>query len=613
MKHAPNIVRHLGRYRRLLALATLVLLAQAAVTVALPWPIKFLIDRVLLPVSHGVAVDWRGLAPHTILLGVVGVLLFLSALNALFDRLAETFCARAAHQVVESIRTELLELVLTRQQSFIDQRRKVDLLGRISGDAGNLEILIASGMSVLIGSLPTLLLILALLIFVDARLALILTGALPLIYGMTRIFSRRVRKYLKEHRSELNRFDQDTYQSFSASMLIKSLTLEPIILANLRARCARMMASALAAHSAQGSLTASLNGAKNLLRVVVVLLGGGALLRGHMTLGSLTLILAYIESINKPISEIAKFSGKLSKVSVSAERLEELYRDLDGRAEIEGTLDQRSLTGASGLSIRFDNVSFGYDRGRLLLDGFSGEFHSGELIAIVGPSGAGKSTLSKLMNRLIDPSEGQISLGGIDIRGLRLRTLRNLVTLVQQEPFFVRATISENLHLSSQVDHAMYALKAAAADDFVNALPERANTLIGEGGHPLSGGQAKRLHLARAFVRASGRDLEQSGDPTTTGHVFLFDEPTSGLDPQSARTVYDSLHRLAQTGAIVFCVTHCLDEVPFSSRVIYFPSIDGSDMNPLVGTHSELMDSSESYRRYFGAMSGKADSVGIDV
>lgn len=585
MTKAPNFTRHLRMTSGLLTLACLVLLSQAVVTVALPWPVKFLIDRVLLPVSTGTASsaatandrlipvtlplagDIGRFPPQTIVIGVVLVLLLLAAINALLDRLEATLTTLAAERVVEGIRAELLALLLSRRQSFIEGRRKVDLLGRISGDPGNIEILIESGLSVLVGSLPTLALILVLMMYVDPRLSFLLSVALPLMFAVTTVFSRRVRKNLKAHRSEMNRFEQDAHQALAASALIKSLTLEPAILAGLWERGRQLTANALGARRAQGALTASLGGAKNFLRAFVVLVGGTALLRGQMTLGSLTLFLAYIEAINKPINELAKFSAKLAKIAISIERVEELYRDLQGQEETEGAQNQASLPFPDATTLRFDEVSFGYERGPLLLDRFSAEFHAGESVAVVGPSGVGKSTLMKLMNRLLDPVEGRILLGRTDLRRFRLRLLRNTVTLVHQDPFFVHGTIRENLRLATRETDVSdqvisEALRSAAAWDFVQSFPDKLETMIGEGGHSLSGGQAKRLSLARAFVRAQATDQCR---------IFVFDEPTSGLDPASAQTVLGSIRRLAEKGAIVFWVTHRLEEVQETDRMFPYP------------------------------------------
>lgn len=597
MINAPNFFRHVKKTRGLLIVTVGALLTQAALTVALPWPIKFLIDQVLVPSvensAHSMTLPVPGAGMFTltatqVLLAIGGLLIALACISAIFDRLEETLTTRAAQRVVEGMRRELLAMLMSRRQSFLDKQRKIDLMYRISGDTGNIEILITEGLSTYVRSLPTLIFIVGFMLYIDLRFSLLLAITLPVMYALTTFFSRRVREAQRKLRRELRHFDQDVHQTLEALPLIKSLTIEPATLGSLEDRTRRLFDHTLTSKRFQGSLTASLNGAKNLIRALVVLLGGAAVLTGDLTLGGLTLFLTYIEAINKPINELARFSSKLSKTVVSVEQIEDLYAQMEGLEETEGTQSISSLPFPDATALHFENVSFAYEGGRLLLEDFTSDFHAGELIALVGPSGVGKSTLSKLMNRLLDPIEGRILIGRTDLRRFRLRTLRNSVTVVYQEPYFVHGTIHENLLLAAphdaeapddaQISEALH----AAACEFVNVLPDKLDTVIGEGGLKLSGGQAKRLNLARALLRGQSQ-------------IFVFDEPTSGLDPESAQTVFHSIRRLSHAGAIVFCVTHRMEEVPFADRVIFFRSPGQVE----VGRHEELMASLDSYRRYF--------------
>lgn len=598
MMNAPHFYRHLKKTRGLLILTVLALLFQAALTVLLPLPIKFLIDRVLVPTATGaehllqIDLPWAGTIGSypvmEILIAVGALLVVLTGVVAIFDRLEETLTTRAAQRVVEGMRNELLSMLMTRRHLFLESRRKIDLMYRISGDTGNIEILITEGLSTYVRSLPTLLFIVGFMLYIDLRFSILLAITLPLMYVLTTFFSRRVRNAQRNLRKESKLFDQDVHQMLAALPLIKSLTIEPATLSALEERTRHLFEHTLTSKKSQGSLTASLNGAKNLVRAVVVLIGGAAVLHGDLTIGGLTLFLTYIEAINKPINELARFSSKLSKTVVSVEQLEELYEEMQGQEETEGTQNISSLPFPDATTLHFENVGFGYEGSRQLIDGFSAEFHTGELIALVGPSGVGKSTLSKLMNRLLDPVEGRILIGKTDIRRFRLRTLRNTVTVVYQDPFFVHGTIRENLLLAAPHDAEapddaeISSTLHDAACEFVNALPKKLDTVIGEGGLQLSGGQAKRLNLARALLRGQSQ-------------IFVFDEPTSGLDPESAQTVFQSIRGLTETGAIVFWVTHRMEEVPQTDRVIFFQS----GARVAVGAHVELMRSNDSYRRFF--------------
>jgi ATP-binding cassette subfamily B protein len=200
----------------------------------------------------------------------------------------------------------------------------------------------------------------------------------------------------------------------------------------------------------------------------------------------------------------------------------------------------------------------------------------GKLVAVMGASGSGKSTFGRLLNRLLDPVEGSVEIGGEDIRTYDLKSLRAKVRLVSQETFLLSGSVRENLLLASNrptTDSALIeALAAVNALGFVSALPRGLDTVIGEGGQQLSGGQAKRIHLARAF-------LDQ------TSEIVLFDEPTTGLDPLSAKQVIDSITGLSREKSLVLWVTHRMQEALSADRVLFFRPGE----NPVFSTHTELL------------------------
>jgi ABC-type multidrug transport system fused ATPase/permease subunit len=269
------------------------------------------------------------------------------------------------------------------------------------------------------------------------------------------------------------------------------------------------------------------------------------------------------------------------------DRIEALFRDLEGEGETQGTQAFVSLPFPDATTLHFENVSFAYPNAPFLLQNFTTSFQAGELIALMGPSGSGRTTFGRLINRLLDPVEGRIAIGRTDLRRFKLEVLRTYVTVVDPEPFFIPGTVRENLLLGAETSEIREqqiseVLHATNAYDFVQALPEKLETLIGEGGFELSTSQQRRLSLARAFLRDQAQ-------------IFVLDEPTAGLDPDSAASVIESIHRLAERGAMVFWITNRLEEIPLADRVVVFHR----NRNPLVGTHTELMARDAMYRSYF--------------
>jgi ABC-type multidrug transport system fused ATPase/permease subunit len=590
------IARHLKEARGVLVFTSLILLVQAILIAALPWPTLFLIDRLLVPTLMGQppkALPFDlGLAPDVLVATapvlVAGALVVLAFVIGLLDVKQDSLIGTASQKVVEGVRTDLLKLLLTRRQSYIDSRRRIDLIGRISSDATTLEILIATALSTLLKGLPLLLLVLGLTLTVEPRFTIVVASALPLMYGLVRFFNRHARDELKNVRGETAYLEQDADHTVGALATIKSLSLEPLALDRLLDRSHRISEHTVQARRAQGQMTASLHLVKNLLRALAVLIGGTAVARGDLTLGGLTLLLAYIETISKPVTDLAQLAVIHSRATASIERIDDLYAELKTQEETQGSLNISSLPFPDATALHFENVSFAFEDGPFLLENFSADFQGGELIAVIGPSGGGKSTLGRLMNRLLDPIEGRILLGRTDIRRFRLQLLRRNITLFRHEPFIIEGTVRENLLLGLPEDQAppeeseiSEALHLVNASDFVAALPERLDTVIGGAqGAQLAFDQIKRLHLARAFLRPESR-------------VFVFDQPTANLDPESATLVFEAVRKLTDRGALVFWITHRLEDVADCDRVVFLNS-----RKPLVGTHDELLNNEPTYRAY---------------
>jgi ABC-type multidrug transport system fused ATPase/permease subunit len=338
----------------------------------------------------------------------------------------------------------------------------------------------------------------------------------------------------------------------------------------------------------EGALVATLSGTRQVLRSVLLLLGGILFLRGQIGLGALAVFIVAVGPLSRAVNAIAQFVSDFGRAETSLERIEGLFREMENEGEVQGNQALISLPFPDATTVHFEDVSFSYPNGPLLLDVFNASFHAGELIALTGPSGSGRTTFGLLLNRLLDPDKGRIALGRTDLKRFRLDVLRTYVTVVDHEPFFGPGTVFENLLLgaeeSSEVrdQEISEALHAANAYDFVQALPEKLDTVIGEGGFELSVSQLRRLSLARAFLR-------------TKSQIFVLDEPTTRLDPDSASAVVTAIHRLAERGAMVFWITNRLEEIKQADRVALF----SRNQNPRLGTHQELLEKDQIYRSYF--------------
>jgi ATP-binding cassette, subfamily B, bacterial len=299
--------------------------------------------------------------------------------------------------------------------------------------------------------------------------------------------------------------------------------------------------------------------------------------------------LSYLNSIFGPIREISKFTGRIAKSAAALERIEEIVRlnPLEiGAVELPGAKEARSFRG----NIAWKDVTFGYQPDQAVLKNFSLAISSGQKVAFVGESGSGKSTVLQLLMRLYDPQHGTISIDGVNIRSLKLPSLRNQMAVVLQDSYIFNMSIEENIAIGNpgatrqKIEEAA---KAAEADDFIKLLPQGYETTLGEGGAGLSGGQKRRLAIARAFLR--------------NAPITLLDEPTAGLDAESEQKVAEAVERLSK-GKTTLIVTHQLATASDADLIVVLS--EGKFVES--GSHGELLEMGGLYKRLWETQQGEA-------
>jgi subfamily B ATP-binding cassette protein MsbA len=291
--------------------------------------------------------------------------------------------------------------------------------------------------------------------------------------------------------------------------------------------------------------------------------------RGELTTGVLIVFLMYLKKTYKPLKDLSKMANTLSKASVSFDRVQEV---IGVDSQIHDLPMSQPAPAFTGL-VEFDNITFGYDTDRDILKNVSLRIEPGQVAAIVGPSGMGKSTIASLVPRFFDPSGGAVKIDGIDVRQFTLKSLRDQISFVLQDSLLFRGTIWENLCYGKPDADPMATIEAAQmanAHDFIMALPQGYGTMVAERGTTLSGGQRRRIAIARAIVRNTP--------------ILILDEPTTGLDAASEHTVTEALERLMK-GRTCIVVAHHLNTIRHAD--VIFVIRDASVVER--GTHDQLM------------------------
>lgn len=568
---------------------SIALLAQVILVIAQPLPAKYIIDHLIkgsADTVHNVVIKGFHLGHYTTYEGllVLSVITLALALMQLFAEWCEVkITTDMVYDTAQRLRDDLFRKLFTRRQSYLDSKKKVDILGRMSGDISNLEIVIVFGVPAVVRAVPTIITLLATMLFLNFKFTLIFCVCLPVFYILTHYFTTKLRVTSKTLRRKTVTFEEETYESASSMAIVKSLKGEKKLLKKLLQRTDELTVATNKFRDASLWLDTSVGGTHHVVRVGLLFLGGLAILRGELTVGDLYVFMSYISSIVRPMNDITKFLSRYAKATASMDRIQEFEDELKEFPEISGAVAIEKENISKNPLLEFKKLNFNYADSKNIFQNYDLVFPSQKLIAVVGQSGVGKSSFSRLLNRLQDPVSGSVLLGGKDLREYKLEDLRSFIRILSQETFLISGTIRENLLLAASDttndEYLRNALRSVNALEFVDSLADGLDTEIGEGGLQISGGQAKRIHLARGFL-----DLDSE--------ILVFDEPTTGLDTISSQIVMSSVQEIAKKKNLVFWITHRMQEVHSADFVLFF----NQSGNPILSTHADLFESNSQYR-----------------
>ena len=575
-------------YRRRAALLAALLVGEVALSVLQPWPLKVVIDYVLqrLPMPEPfagrlAAIHGGNLTILLITLVVGGVLLQIA--NQLVSAFATQVQVDTGQRMVYDLRYRLFQHLQALGLHHHITTSTGDAVYRVDVDAYAIENLVMSGLFPVATSVITLAVMFGVLLYLDVTVALLSLIVVPFLYLCLRYYTSTMvnrEERVKELESKLI---ARLYESFSAMRLIKSFAREPFE-AERYSRAGNQTMAARIALTWQQSLFSVIVTAITILGTgLVLVVGGRHVMQGTMTIGDLTIVIAYLAAVYGPLSAIAHTAGQLQGALAGARRVRAMF------AMLPETVDSPGAIGAAGVKglVRFEDVGFSYPDGTAVLQDISFEAKPGEMIALVGLTGAGKTTLVSLIPRFYDPSKGRVLVDGVDVRHYRVRSLRERIAIVLQDPVLFSGTIADNLRygrLDATPAEIEQAARAAHAHDFIARLPKRYETEIAEAGGGLSGGERQRLSVARAILKDAP--------------ILILDEPTSSLDAISEEIVFGALHRL-RAGRTTIVIAHRLSTVRDADRILV---LDGGRI-AAAGRHEELLTTSQLYRRMCARLS----------
>jgi ATP-binding cassette, subfamily B, bacterial len=494
-----------------------------------------------------------------ILLGVA--IIAIAAINKGADSLAEVFIARGGRELGYNIRVTMYDRLQKLSMAFHDKRRTGDVLTRVTGDVLVVEEFVVASLSNIIASFLLLVGSFVVLLTQSTEVALIAIVVVPTLALVANWFSVRLKRVSKEQRSKEGDLASTAQEMLSSIRLVQSYGRGHVDLKRFSTQSDQSMRASLKIATIQAQFSFVIAVLEGLTIASVVWLSYWLVTEEVITAGTLVLFVLLIQNMFKPSRKIVSEWYKIGKLLASTERIEEL---LEREPAVQDSPDARPAPTLTG-RVSFDGVTFSYrpehenpgeTTSRTVLHDITFTADPGEVVAIIGPSGAGKSSIAQLIPRLYDPDSGTVRIDDHDVRGFTLGSLRSQVSIVLQETLLLTGTVAENIAYG--IDDADQprieaAARLAHAHDFIQEMPEGYDTVLGERGSTISGGQRQRLAIARAFIRQAP--------------VLVLDEPTTGLDPQSAAQVVEALRTLIE-GRTTIIISHDVELIRCADRIL---------------------------------------------
>jgi ABC-type multidrug transport system fused ATPase/permease subunit len=570
-----GLIRELLRpYRRSLAIILVTMLVQSLMTLAAPWPLKIVIDNVVVGrkldpwLAHLIEpVLAHAHRAHLAEVAALAVIL-IAVFNAVASYLANYFTESVGQWVANDLRMRTYHHLQYLSLRYYDTHQSGVLLSTITADVLTIQNFASSATLGIVVDMFTILGMLVVMLFLNWDFTLIAIGITPLLLLLATRFKKAVKSSTHEVRRQQSNIVAVVQQDLESIRVVTAFGRQELEQQALAAVSAATVAAALKARQVKALLSPIVSVIVSFCVAFVLWRGSLLILRGGMTAGELTVFLSYLASFFKPVKDLASMNNSIAQTAVAVERIRTIL-DADAVLPEKPGANEQKIKG----EIVFDHVAFAYDASCPVLRDVSFTVNPGQMIGVVGPTGGGKSTIMSLIPRFYDPSAGAVLVDGVDVRDYRLQALRDQIGYVLQETVLFRGSVRDNIAYGREnatEEEIVEAAKLANADEFIARMPNGYQTFVGDRGDTLSGGQRQRIGIARAIIR--------------NNPILILDEPTAALDTESERLVIEALERLMK-GRTVLTIAHRLSTIRDADKIIVLK--DGVVAEQ--GTHDQLL------------------------
>lgn len=572
-KDFKGTMKKLGVYLKpySLSIAIVILFAIGSAAFSIVGP--KVLGKATTKIFEGIMEKITGVPNAAIDFGYIGdiamILVALYLVSALFGFIQSFIMAGVAQKVSYNLRKQISEKMDTLPLKYFDTRTNGEVLSRITNDVDTVSQTLNQSLSQIITSVVTLIGVLIMMFSISWIMTLATFIILPVSMILISLVVKKSQKYFKSQQEYLGHLNGQVEEVYGGHNIMKAFNREEASTRDFDELNNTLYKSAWKSQFLSGMMMPIMSFVGNLGYVLVSILGGWLTVKSIITVGDIQAFIQYVRSFNQPIAQMAQVANIMQSTAAAAERVFEFLDEEDEVKDPVNSVDTSKIEG----EVEFEDVHFGYNPDKIIINDFSVDVKPGQKVAIVGPTGAGKTTIVKLLMRFYDINSGSIKIDGHDIRDFKRADLRNLFGMVLQDTWLFNGTIMENLRygrLDATDAEVKEAAKVAHVDHFVKTLPDGYNMVLNEEASNISQGQKQLLTIARAFLK----------DPK----LLILDEATSSVDTRTELLIQKAMEKLME-GRTSFIIAHRLSTIRDADLILVMK--DGDIVEQ--GNHEELL------------------------